>query len=161
MACSQSYLWVVKWCVPAFRNRLFLGFSVFYETTKCVLKFYKVIGTTKWPLTLAKSDEMVLGVVTRSTITSCTQQSSSPSRSIPCAHKRGNAGRDGISSQMDEIPSQNMHVQRLTAALLPLDLPYPGLVTHSGEINCRQASQEEAGKTIPKRRPGNESSITS
>ena len=57
--------------------------------------------------------------------------------------------------------SQNMPVQRITAAVLPSDLPCSGFVTHSGEINYRQASQEEAGRIIPKRRPGNERGIMS
>jgi len=35
---------------------------------------------------------------------------------------------------MEETPSLNMPVQRLKVATLPLDLPYSGLVTHSGEI---------------------------
>jgi len=35
---------------------------------------------------------------------------------------------------MEEMPSLNMTVQRLKVAILPLDLPYSGLVTHSGEI---------------------------
>jgi len=32
------------------------------------------------------------------------------------------------------MPSQNMPVQRLKVAILPLDLPCSGPVTHSGEI---------------------------
>jgi len=35
---------------------------------------------------------------------------------------------------MEEIPSLNMLVQRLKVAILPLDLPCCGPVTHSGEI---------------------------
>jgi len=35
---------------------------------------------------------------------------------------------------MEEIPSLNMPVQRLKAAILPLDLPCSGSVNHSGEI---------------------------
>jgi len=35
---------------------------------------------------------------------------------------------------MEEIPSLNMPVQRLKLAILPLDLPCSGPVTHSGEI---------------------------
>jgi len=35
---------------------------------------------------------------------------------------------------MEEIPSLNMPVQRLNVAILPLDLPCSGPVTHSGEI---------------------------
>jgi len=33
-----------------------------------------------------------------------------------------------------EMPSLNLPVQRLTVAILPLDLPCSGAVTHSGEI---------------------------
>jgi len=32
------------------------------------------------------------------------------------------------------MPSLNMPVQRLKLAILPLDLPFSGPVTHSGEI---------------------------
>jgi len=35
---------------------------------------------------------------------------------------------------MQEMPSLNMPVQRLKVAILPLDLPCSGPVTHSGEI---------------------------
>jgi len=35
---------------------------------------------------------------------------------------------------MEEMPSLNMLVQRLKVAILPLDLPYSGPITHSGEI---------------------------
>jgi hypothetical protein len=35
---------------------------------------------------------------------------------------------------MLEMPSQNMPVQRLKVAILPLDLTCSGLITHSGEI---------------------------
>jgi len=35
---------------------------------------------------------------------------------------------------MEEMPSQNMPVQRLKVAILPLDLPCSGPITHSGEI---------------------------
>jgi len=35
---------------------------------------------------------------------------------------------------MEEMPSLNMLVQRLKVAILPMDLPYSGPVTHSGEI---------------------------
>jgi len=34
---------------------------------------------------------------------------------------------------MEEMPSPNTPIQRLKVAILPLDLPYSGLVTHSGE----------------------------
>jgi len=32
------------------------------------------------------------------------------------------------------MPSQNMTVQRLKVAILPLDVPYSGPIIHSGEI---------------------------
>ena len=35
---------------------------------------------------------------------------------------------------MEEMPTLNMPVQRLKVAILPLDLPCSGPVTHSGEI---------------------------
>jgi len=35
---------------------------------------------------------------------------------------------------MEETPSLNMPVQRLKVAILPLDLPYSGPVTNSGEV---------------------------
>jgi len=39
-----------------------------------------------------------------------------------------------LPSRMEEVPSQNMPVQKLKVAILPLDLPCSGPVTHSGEI---------------------------
>jgi len=35
---------------------------------------------------------------------------------------------------MEEMPFLNMLVQRLKVAVLPLDLPYSGPLSHSGEI---------------------------
>jgi hypothetical protein len=35
---------------------------------------------------------------------------------------------------MEKMPSLNMPVQRLKVAILPLNLPCSGLVTHSGEV---------------------------
>jgi hypothetical protein len=35
---------------------------------------------------------------------------------------------------MLEMSAQNMPVQRLKVAILPLDLTFSGLITHSGEI---------------------------
>jgi len=35
---------------------------------------------------------------------------------------------------MEETPFLNMPVQRLKVAIIPLDVPCSGLVTHSGEI---------------------------
>jgi hypothetical protein len=68
------------------------------------------------------------GIVMRNTIAYPTQQSSSPSRGIPCSYKRGNDDR--VTTVM---PSLNMPVHRLKVAILPLDLPCSGPVTHSGE----------------------------
>ena len=42
---------------------------------------------------------------------------------------------------MEETPSLNMPVQRLKVAILPLDLPCSGSVTHSGEILTTGKSQ--------------------
>jgi len=39
-----------------------------------------------------------------------------------------------VSSGMVKMPSLNMPVQRLKVAILPLDLPCSGPITHSGEI---------------------------
>jgi len=47
---------------------------------------------------------------------------------------------------MGEMPSLNMLVQRLKVAILPLDLPCSGPVTHSGEILTTVKSH---GKTSP------------
>jgi len=47
---------------------------------------------------------------------------------------------------MEVIPTQNMPVQRLKVAILPLDLPCSGIVTHSREV--RQVSQEKAEKWL-------------
>jgi hypothetical protein len=35
---------------------------------------------------------------------------------------------------MEELPTQNMLVQRINVTVLPLDFPYPGFVIHSGKI---------------------------
>jgi len=35
---------------------------------------------------------------------------------------------------MEEMPSQNTPIKRLKVAIIPLDLPCSGPVTHSGEI---------------------------
>jgi hypothetical protein len=35
---------------------------------------------------------------------------------------------------MEEMPSQNVPVQRFKVAILPWDIPCSGIVTHSGEI---------------------------
>jgi hypothetical protein len=39
-----------------------------------------------------------------------------------------------VSSGIEVIPNQNMSIQRLKVAILPLDLPCSGIVTHSGKI---------------------------
>ena len=74
----------------------------------------------------------VKGVEMHNTVAYPTQQSSSPSRRIPCSHKRGND--DLVTAGMEEKSSLNMPVQRLKVAILPLDLTCSGPVTHSGEI---------------------------
>jgi len=49
---------------------------------------------------------------------------------------KGQPSHSGItvSSGMEEMPSLNMPVQKLRVAILPLDLPCSGPVTHSGEV---------------------------
>jgi len=73
----------------------------------------------------------------RNTIAYPIQQSSSP-RGIPCSHKRENDDKSHsgitVSLGMEEMPSLNKPVQRIKVAILPLDLPCSGPVTHSGEI---------------------------
>jgi len=44
---------------------------------------------------------------------------------------------------MEEMPSQNMPVQRLKVAILPLDLPCSGPVTRSGEVLTTGKSHEK------------------
>jgi hypothetical protein len=59
---------------------------------------------------------------------------------------------------MEEMPSLNMPVQRLKVAILPLDLPCSGPLTHSGEILTPwQVSRKEAGQIFFKRRYGSNS----
>jgi hypothetical protein len=41
------------------------------------------------------------------------------------------------------MPSQSTPVQRLKAAILPLDLPYSGAVTHSGDISITGKSHKK------------------
>ena len=53
---------------------------------------------------------------------------------------------------MGEIPSLNMPVQRLKVAILPLDLPCSGPVTHSREILTTGKSHgKKAGQIFFKR----------
>jgi len=47
---------------------------------------------------------------------------------------------------MEEIPSLNILVQRLKVAILPLNLPCSGPVTHSGEILTPGESHGKVGK---------------
>ena len=54
---------------------------------------------------------------------------------IPCA-------RWGVAVGMEEMPSLNMPVQSLKVAILPLDLPCSGPVTHSREILTTGKSHE-------------------
>jgi len=80
----------------------------------------------------------------RNTIAYPTQQSSLPSRGISCSHKRGNDDRvTTVSPGMEEMPSLNLPVQRLKVAILPLDLPCSGPVTHSREILTTGKSHEK------------------
>jgi hypothetical protein len=44
---------------------------------------------------------------------------------------------------MEEMPPQNMPVQRLRIANLPLEIPCSGLVIHSGEILTASKSQKK------------------
>jgi hypothetical protein len=50
---------------------------------------------------------------------------------------------------MDEMPSLNMPVQRIKVAVLPLDLPCSGPVTHSGEILTTGKSQGKKTDRFP------------
>jgi len=56
---------------------------------------------------------------------------------------------------VQEMPSQNMPVQRLKAAILPLDLPCSGLVTRSREIQTTGQSHKKKPDIISYRRLGN------
>ena len=49
---------------------------------------------------------------------------------------------------MEEMPSPNMPVQRLKVAILPLDLPCSGPVTHSREILTSGKSRHSAAGGI-------------
>jgi hypothetical protein len=56
---------------------------------------------------------------------------------------------------MKEMPSLNMSVQRLNVAILPLDLPCSGPITHSGEnFNHWQVSQKKARQIFFKQSHG-------
>ena len=58
--------------------------------------------------------------------------------------------RNNHFSGMDEIPSQNMTVQRLGwVAVLAFDLPSAGLVTNSGEILTTGSHKKKNGRTMP------------
>jgi hypothetical protein len=68
-------------------------------------------------------------------VVSLTRQSSLPSCVIPCAHKHGSGDRvTAIYLFNQEMPSQNMPVQRQKGAILPPDLPCCGPITRLGEI---------------------------
>jgi len=49
---------------------------------------------------------------------------------------------------MEEMPTPNLPVQRLKVAILPLDLPCSGPVTHSGEILANGKSHGKKPNTI-------------
>jgi hypothetical protein len=44
---------------------------------------------------------------------------------------------------MEEMPSQSTPVQRLKVAILPLDLPWSGPVTHSADISITGKSHKK------------------
>jgi len=81
---------------------------------------------------------LLQGVAMRNTIAYPTQQSSSPSRGIPCSHKRGNDDRVTAVYNCftrnggNAIPKHAS--PEVKVAILPLDLPCSGPVTHSEEI---------------------------
>jgi hypothetical protein len=54
---------------------------------------------------------------------------------------------------MEEMPSQNTPVQRIKVAILPLDLPCFGPVTHSGDTSITSKSHKKKldGKTTPQK----------
>ena len=89
----------------------------------------------------------VVGIRYRNTVASPAQERSSPSLGIPCSHKWGNDNQVTavltVSSGMGEMPSQNMHVQRLKVSkpttvitLLWARNPF------WGNFNCWQVSKE-------------------
>jgi len=51
---------------------------------------------------------------------------------------------------MREMLPQNMLVQRLKVAILPLDLPCSGLITHAGEILTNGKSHKKLDILFPK-----------
>jgi len=52
---------------------------------------------------------------------------------------------------MLEMPSQNTPVKRLKVEILPLDLTYSGLITHSGEIlTIGKPHKKKLGGLLPK-----------
>jgi len=51
---------------------------------------------------------------------------------------------------MEEMPSLNMPVQRIKVAILPLDLPCSGSVTHSGEILTTGKSHGKNPDRLPR-----------
>ena len=62
-----------------------------------------------------------------------------------------------VSSGMEVIPTQNMPVQRLKVAILPMDLPCSGIVKHPGEILATGKSLKKKTEKWPldcKKKPG-------
>ena len=55
-----------------------------------------------------------------------------------------------LSSETEGMAPQNMPVQRLKVAILPLGLPCSGLVTHSGEILTTGRSHKMSGNWLPR-----------
>ena len=111
-----NYLWSFQICYKVINNWFVSSccpskFMNFFVLKKCVHYFWIVVYPT--------------------------QQSSSPSHGIPFSQTRKwwpSHNSTTVSSGMEEMPSLNMLVQRLKVAVLPLDIPCSGPVTHSGEI---------------------------
>jgi hypothetical protein len=77
---------------------------------------------------------MVLGhLLTRSGLT-CPEASSKVCHDSYCRSGSGSHSGITVSPGMEEMPSLNTPVQSLKLAILPLDSPCSGPVTHSGEI---------------------------
>jgi hypothetical protein len=58
--------------------------------------------------------------------------------------------RYNVSSRMEERPSQSTCVQRLKVAILPLDLPRSGFVTHSGDTSITGRAHKNKPDGTPK-----------
>ena len=105
-----------------------------YESNLNSSEFFNPVAN----LHISKKPVGVYGVVMRNTIAYPTQQSSSPFSwyTLFSQTRKWRTSHSGITVPpgMEEMPSLNMPVQMLKVAILPLDLPCSGSVTHSGEI---------------------------